>query len=249
MDFSQICCNGFIYPKKKLMRDSVILKVPFKHDLLALRVGSGSYGTNLQGRALSNLHRSYRSRRGDQPSGGQPSTLTLQTLRYSFRAQPCSWDPYPSTPSRTHKSHFRTPSAYEWGVIEGTRKAFVFGHYLAFLWSTTHIELGTSMSPSGINDWILRSRTLPLTLHIQCFDHSKKEQSKKILADTMSLCSNRLQSLSLVVPSQVLCGLQHNSFQYHRLRQREKIVLVGRVSFRSLNISWNRLISATILNF
>jgi len=122
------------------------------------------------------------------------------------------------------------------------------------------------MSLSGINHWIPRSRALPLTLHIQCFDHRKIEQSKKILADMMSLCSNRLQSLSLDVPSQVLCGLQHKNFQYHHLTQfritssqndqplsllnptasPQKIELVSSENFRSLQISWNRLISATI---
>jgi len=135
-----------------------------------------------------------------------------------------------------------------------------------FLWSTMDTDLKISNLSSRINDWILRSRTLPLTLHIQCFDTSKIEQSNKILADTMSFCSNRLQSLSLVVDSQFLFGLQHNKFQYHRLTQLritttgiyqplsllnptaspEKIELNGSQSFRSLHISWNRVISATI---
>jgi hypothetical protein len=170
------------------------------------------------------------------------------------------------------------PSRGEWGEIDRTKmRSFLATISVCrewrdvalsnpFLWSTMHIDLGKSNPSSRINDWILRSRTLPLTLHIQDFwrDNKGLEQSRKVLADAMSLCSNRLQSLSLNIPSQVLCGLQHNNFQYHRLTQLqitsridqplsllnptaspEKIELDG-VSFRSLHISWNRLISATV---
>jgi len=91
--------------------------------------------------------------------------------------------------------------------------------------------------------------------------------------DVLSHCSNRLQSLSLDVPLlSILRSLLHNNFQYHRLTRLqirtssrlppfgppllllnltaspEKIELDG-ISFRSLQISWNRLISATICCF
>jgi len=169
------------------------------------------------------------------------------------------------------------PLRNEWGEIKGTRMHSLLAIISVcrgwrdvalsnpFLWSTMHIELGKSMSPSGINDWILRSKTLPITLHIRSVDRNNKDfkRSRKVLADVMSLCSNRLQSLSLVS-----CELQHNNFQYHHLTQLrisssqnhqplsllnptaspEKIELVGSESFQSLHISWNRLISATIFH-
>jgi len=145
-----------------------------------------------------------------------------------------------------------------------------------FLWSKIHIDLQTSYdTTSQINDWTLRSRDLPLTLHIRV-DNDTIDPERVL--DALSHCSNRLQSLSLDITFSnsssddvPLGGLQHNKFQYHRLTQLqvvtsrlpqldqplsllnstaspEKVFLEG-VSFRSLQISWNRLISATVFDF
>jgi len=144
-----------------------------------------------------------------------------------------------------------------------------------FLWSKIHIDLRTSYETfSRINDWTLRSRNLPLTLHIQV--NNDTIDPERVL-DALSRCSNRLKSLSLNIMFSdgsndvPLGGLQHNKLQYHRLTQLqvvnsrlprfdqplsllnstaspEKVVLVD-VSFRSLQISWNRLVSATVTYF
>ena len=126
-----------------------------------------------------------------------------------------------------------------------------------------HIVLKTPDICSGINDWILRSRALPLTLHIQgAYNVIEPGLS---LVDTLSHCSNRLQSLSLVdVSLPILGGLQDNNFQYHRLTQLRifmdqfdqplsllnptaspERIEIDSMSLRSLQISWNRLISIT----
>jgi len=130
-----------------------------------------------------------------------------------------------------------------------------------FLWSTMYIFLKTPDSSSGINDLILRSRELPLTLHVDV-----GYTPTLSLFDILNHCSSRLQSLSLYVPLFILADLRH--FQYrHLTRLRitlsepyrydhplsllnltaspEKIELSS-VSFRSLQVSWSRLISISL---
>jgi hypothetical protein len=83
-----------------------------------------------------------------------------------------------------------------------------------FLWSTLPIVLGapSTLDPSWadfVYDWIERSRTLPLTLHITIYDNDGSEddveegdletQLNDIL-DVMSECPNEWQSLSLEIP-------------------------------------------------
>ena len=141
-----------------------------------------------------------------------------------------------------------------------------------FLWSKIHIDLRTSYDTiSQIDDWTLRSRNLPLTLHIQV-DNDTIDPERVL--DVLGRCSNRLQSLSLNIMftngsnDVPLGGLQHNKLQYHRLTQLQVVtsrfdqplsllnstaspenIVLEAVSFRSLQISWNRLVSATVSYF
>jgi len=142
-----------------------------------------------------------------------------------------------------------------------------------FLWTTMHIALRTFNS-IRFNDWILRSQNLPVTFHLQATDSKNRlERSREFLADTFSQCSNRLQSFSFVVlDSTILESLQHSKFQFHSLTRLRIISLQLRdpsnqplsllnptaspekiklrnVSFRSLQISWNRLTSAKVNGF
>jgi len=139
-----------------------------------------------------------------------------------------------------------------------------------FLWSSMHIVLRTPNLSNRINDWILRSQTLPVTYHIRIDDNKEYlKQSREAVADVMSRCSHRLQSLSLDAPLSVLFGSRHNNFRYHRLRRLriissrssvqfnqplsllnptaspENIEFRG-VSFASLQISWNCLTTANV---
>jgi len=140
-----------------------------------------------------------------------------------------------------------------------------------FLWSTIHIVLGRNVASSEsspinfVQDWIRRSRTLPLTLNIEgCPD----EESKGLI-DAISRCSNRWHSLSFDISLELLNAFHHKNIQCHLLKSLrinvgwggdtvvkqsvplsnptmspEKIEISGVIPFQSLQISWNRLTSA-----
>jgi hypothetical protein len=117
-----------------------------------------------------------------------------------------------------------------------------------------------------VQDWILRSQPLPLTLHIDV----DRINVLPPLLDTISQCSDRLQSLSLHIPRPILQAFQHSNLQWHRLRRLRIISSsiriestfviiepdgeprkdqIDGVPFHSLQISWNHLISANVSSF
>jgi len=142
-----------------------------------------------------------------------------------------------------------------------------------FLWSTMHIALRTFNS-FRFNGWILRSQNLPVTLHLQTTDSENSlERSRTVLAFVFGQYSNRLRSFSFVFADcTIIEALQHSKFQFHSLTRLRIISLQSRdpsnqplsllnptaspekielrnVSFRSLQISWNRLTSAKVNGF
>jgi hypothetical protein len=183
------------------------------------------------------------------------------------------------------------PSRNEWGAI-GAGRSVIMPLYLTsicrawrdiawsnpLLWSTIQIGIGKKGSKSDpsrsnfIQEWILRSRTMPLTLHIVVHETKGFEEELKSIIDAISQCSNRWCSLFLDIPgtSNELSAFQHNNFQCHLLKRLqiisrknwgkeplpflnlevnpEKIEVHG-ISFRSLQISWNHLSSATVEDF
>jgi hypothetical protein len=142
------------------------------------------------------------------------------------------------------------------------------------LWSTMHIALGTHISTSDsssridfVQDWILRSRTMPLTLHIVIRD---RDEGLQRLIDAISRCSNRWHSLSLNIPLKLLRAFHSSNSHYHVLKRLriiagdgsgddinepvplldptvspEQIEICG-VPFQWLQISWNHLSSAKV---
>ena len=124
-----------------------------------------------------------------------------------------------------------------------------------------------------VQDWIQRSRTLPLTLHIVDHGVGGSEEGLKGVIDVINQCSDRWHSLSLDIPFELLRTFHRNNFQFCPLkklrltaRERplndinlsvplldstvspEEIELCG-IPFQSLQISWNQLTSATIKDF
>ena len=170
------------------------------------------------------------------------------------------------------------PSRNEWGQILRIGPRLSAG--IGVLWSTMHISIGTHASmldPFGrikiVRDWLQRSRTLLLTLHIvghPGFLKGSKEESKGIIG-VINQCSDRWHSLSLNIPSELFCAFHPNNFQCRPLKKfrvigtllyytidRPVAVLDSTVSpveielrqsgisFRSLQISWNQLSTATV---
>jgi hypothetical protein len=91
------------------------------------------------------------------------------------------------------------------------------------LWSTMHIAVGTTSEPSirinFMHCWFLRSRTLPLTLHVRVHDQQGVEEELRGVIDAISQCSNRLHSLSLDIPQHLSHAFHCTNFQYRRLRK------------------------------
>ena len=148
------------------------------------------------------------------------------------------------------------------------------------LWSTIRIVVGrVSISgPSSridfVRDWIMRSRTLPLTFYIVAHSTEGVEEELKGVFDAISQCSNRWDSISLNTPFGLLRDFHCSDFQCHRLRvlriitgqfrwegdigqhmplfnsqvNPEEVEIDG-LSFRSLQISWNRLSAAKVTSF
>jgi hypothetical protein len=183
------------------------------------------------------------------------------------------------------------PSRNEWGEISRCKpRRIVMPSYLASicrswrdiawtnpsLWSAMHITVGKTSDPSSdidfVQGWILRSQTLPLTLHIHSSNEEGVDETVKGVIDAISQCSNRWHSLSLQIPFRFLHPFHHSNVQYHRLR-RLRILVVGRwqddpsrlpllnpsvsperieirgVSFQSLKISWSHLSFAEVGSF
>jgi len=183
------------------------------------------------------------------------------------------------------------PSRSEWGALEVRSR--VMPLYLAsicrawrdiawsnpFLWSTIQIEIGKKSSISDpqsrinfVHEWILRSRTVPLTLRIVVHKIKGFEKELKSVIGVISQCSNRWYSLFLDTPSgDDLSVFQHNNFQCHLLKRLKIIskeicrkepvvpflnlevspekIEVCNISFKSLQISWNHLSCATVEHF
>jgi len=137
-----------------------------------------------------------------------------------------------------------------------------------FLWSTIHVRIGGQVSrPSDIinfvREWILRSRTMPLTFHLDVQTDDYDEEELKGIIGAISQSSNRCHSLSLEIPSKVLRSFSIQCPPLKRLRItlkrgfiREPVPFLNSegleeietrfVSYQSLQISWNHLSSAKV---
>jgi len=189
---------------------------------------------------------------------------------------------------KNHIFELLLPPRDEWGEVPGEVVGMrtVKPSYLAsicrgwrdiacsnpFLWSNVHIALPrkfpTSDRSSRISflyDWMLRSRALPLTLHIVVQDGSEEEL--KGVIDVISRSSDRWRSLSIDIPLRLLHAFHHSNFQNVPLKSL-RIIARGQdiirpvrflnlqicpekvefhnVSFRSLQISWNSLSAAQV---
>ena len=143
------------------------------------------------------------------------------------------------------------------------------------LWSSIHIAIKSKLDPfdqtNFLQDWIQRSKTLPLTLHIIDYTGGGLGEELKGVIDVINQCSDRWYSLSLNIPFEFLRTFRHNNspcrlLKKLRLNGSGKISLddiilpvplldstispetieITNIPFWSLQFSWNQLTSATI---
>jgi len=181
------------------------------------------------------------------------------------------------------------PSRDEWGEFSHTELSVMPSYFGSVcrgwrdvvwsnpsFWTTIHIVLGQE-STSGalsrigsVNDWILRSRSLPLQIVLRD-EGGSKEQFKAVI-DAISQCSSRWHSLSLDLPwtlnAYLPSNLQCRSLKKLRIICRKEWIDIGEQSGplflypvtpeeieisgvvpRSLQISWNHLTFAKVTNF
>jgi len=142
-----------------------------------------------------------------------------------------------------------------------------------FLWSTIHIRIGGQVSRTSdrinfVREWILRSRTMPLTFHLDIQteddDDDYDEEELKGIIGAISQSSNRCHSLSLDIPLEVLRSFSIQCQHLKRLRITPRIGFIREpvpflnsevaleeietrfVPYQSLQISWNHLSSAKV---
>ena len=172
---------------------------------------------------------------------------------------------------KNHIFEYLLPSRDAWGEIlrtKGPNRA-VMSYFICrdwrdiawsnpSLWSTIHIKFGTQDSisdPSNrinfMQDWILRSQTLPLTL---CISLDKREEMQRVIHAVIQ-CSNRWHSLSLSIPStrSLLHAFRFSTLHCPLLR-RLRIRMnrsQGNIDrpFRSIQTSWNHLSIARVDGF
>ena len=188
--------------------------------------------------------------------------LPVEIKNYIFELLLPSRDEWGESP---HKERLVIPS-YLSSVCRGWRDVAWSN---PSLWSTIHILLGAISSTriSSINDWVLRSRPLPLQIILYDSGGSKKQFTDVLNA--ISQCSDRWHSLSLKIPWTLNACLPSNLRCQHLKKLRiicrndfgdqsgplflcpvnpEKIEISG-AALQSLRVSWNHLTSARVTNF
>lgn len=122
-----------------------------------------------------------------------------------------------------------------------------------------------------VNTWIARSGASPLTFHVVALERGYSAEEWKGVFNAISRCSNRLETLSLHLPWELIRTILHNNFQCDLLKilritslsewqhpvtvppsnlimaSPESLEIQG-VPFRSLQISWNHLTFAKLFN-
>jgi len=140
------------------------------------------------------------------------------------------------------------------------------------LWSTIHIVLGSTPSSriSSVNDWVLRSQSLPLQI-VLCGAGGSYKQLKDVLY-AISRCSDRWHSLFLKMPWTLNACLPSNLHcqilkKLRIICKKElgevtnqtrplfldtfspEMISISGVALQSLQISWNHLTSVKVTDF
>jgi len=143
------------------------------------------------------------------------------------------------------------------------------------LWSSIYIAIKPKSDPfdqtNFVQDWIRRSQTLPLTLHIVDYTRGGLGEELKGVIDVVNQCSDRWYSLSLKIPFELLRTFRHNNSPCHLLKKLRlhshgrvspgdinlpvplldstispETIEITNIPFRSLQFSWNQLTSVTV---